>query len=269
MSHGHDEISNVMLKSLRSSIVFPLCHIFNHSIMEGLFPEHMRWVEVIPLYKGKSMDAMINYHPISPLITLFKILEKIMYTRLYSFLESKHILYSSQYGFHSKCSCEQAVTELIDYILQSKNHNEHSASVYLDLLKAFDTLDHAILLKKLDCYGIRSIAKDWLENYLNDRSLRTKIFGSVYRQQPNLADSSKPPHRKTEHKQMTTVTGEKSTGQSQSQECILWSHSFTPDIWYCSLGKHDTIIATKQNKNIQNQCVHIRNQSKNNSSLDG
>ena len=98
-SHEHDEISNVMLKALRSSIVFPLCHIFNHSILEGKFPECMKWAEVIPLYKGKSMDMMVNYRLISLLITLSKILEKMMYTQLYSYLESKMILYSSQYGF--------------------------------------------------------------------------------------------------------------------------------------------------------------------------
>ena len=119
----------------------------------------MKWAEVIPLYKGKSMDVMVNYCPILLLITLSKILEKVMYTRLYSYLESKGILYCSQYGFHSKCSCEQAIAELIGYVLQSKNHNEHSASVYLDLSKAFDTLDHTILLKKLECYGIQGIKK--------------------------------------------------------------------------------------------------------------
>ena len=98
-SHGHDEISNVMLKALRSSIVFSLCDIFNHSILEGKFPECMKWAEVIPLYKGKSIDMMVNYIPISLLITLSKLLKKVIYTQLYSYLESKVILYSSQYRF--------------------------------------------------------------------------------------------------------------------------------------------------------------------------
>ena len=94
-----------------------------------------------------------------------------MYARLYSFLEKMDILFSSQYGFCSKHSCEQVITELIGYILRSKNHNEQSASVYLDLSKAFDTLDHRILLTKLDKYGIRGIAGSWFESYLKDRSL--------------------------------------------------------------------------------------------------
>ena len=79
-SHGFDNISNTMLKSLRTSITFPLCHIFNCSLMEGSFPKRMKKVEVIPLYKGKDMDNVINYRPISLLITLSKPLEKIMHT---------------------------------------------------------------------------------------------------------------------------------------------------------------------------------------------
>ena len=120
-SHGHDKISNTMLKALCMSITFPLCHIFNQSLQEGIFPERMKWAEVIPLYKGKCMDVMVNYRPISLLITLSKILEKIMYKPLYLFLDTKGILYASQYGFHTKRSCEQAIAELLGYILQSKN----------------------------------------------------------------------------------------------------------------------------------------------------
>ena len=78
-SHGHDEISNITLKALRTSIIFPLCHIFNQSLVEGTFPEKMKWAEIIPLYKGKSMDLTINYRPISLLITTSKVLEKLIY----------------------------------------------------------------------------------------------------------------------------------------------------------------------------------------------
>ena len=175
VSYGYDEVSNIMLKALRTSIVFPLCHIFNHSILEGKFPTRMKLAEVIPLYKGKSMDQMVNYRPISLLITLSKLLEKIIYQIIYKYLEDKTILYPSQYGFCKKRSCEQAICELTGYVLQYKNRSEHSASVCLDLSKAFNTLDHSILLQKLDRYGTRGVAKDWIEDYLWERSLVTKI----------------------------------------------------------------------------------------------
>ena len=153
-SYGHDKISNIMLKALCTSIIFLLCHIFNQSLYEGKFPEMMKWTEVIPLYKGKGIDLMVNCRPTSLLIMLSKILEKIMYKRLYSYLDRRNVLYASQYGFHSKRSCEQVIAELMGYTLHSKNKNEHSASVFLDLSKAFDMLDHQILLRKLHRYGI-------------------------------------------------------------------------------------------------------------------
>ena len=164
-----------MLKALCTSITYPLCHIFNASLSEGTFPDRMKIAEVIPLYKGKDMDLMINYRPILLLITLSKLLEKIMYTRLYRYLETQNLLYPSQYGFRTTRSCEQAIMELVGNILQSKNRNEHCASVFLDLSKAFDTLDHTILLQKLERYGIRGIALEWFRNYLKDRSLVAKI----------------------------------------------------------------------------------------------
>ena len=167
-----------MLKTLRASIVFLLCHIFNTSILEGKFPDRMKIAEVIPLYKGKSMDKMINYRPISLLVMLSKVLEKIMYRRLYKFLEEKSILYPSQYGFCSKRSCEQAVIQLTGYVLQAMNHCEHVASVFLDLSKAFDTLDHKILIEKLERYGIRGVVRAWFEDYLRDRKLVAKITTS-------------------------------------------------------------------------------------------
>ena len=94
-SHGHDGISNKLLKDLSKSIAFLLCLIFNESITEGKFPSQMKMAEVIPLYKGKELDQVINYRPISLLITISKLLEKIVYVRVYSFLETNNILYKS------------------------------------------------------------------------------------------------------------------------------------------------------------------------------
>ena len=135
----------------------------------------MKIAEVIPLYKGKEFDQVINYRPISLLLTILKVLEKAVYERVYKFLERNKVLNDSQYGFWHSRSCEQAISEVIGRILQARNHAKHSAALFLDLSKAFDTLDHAILLKKLDLYGLRGVCNEWFQDYLANRSLVTKI----------------------------------------------------------------------------------------------
>ena len=135
-SSGYDGISNVMLKSLSKTLSYLLALTFNQSLEQGVFPSTMKTAEVIPLYKGKERDKVINYRPISLLMTMSKILEKIVYKTVFSFLEHNDIPYESQYGFRSKRSCEKAITELVSNILQAKNSNLHSAAVFLDLLES-------------------------------------------------------------------------------------------------------------------------------------
>ena len=98
-SYGHDKISNTLLKSLNTAISYPLYIIFNQSIHQGVFPEQMKLAEVVPLYKGKEHDIVINYRPISLLMTISKVLEKLIYQRLQSFLELHGTLFDSQYRF--------------------------------------------------------------------------------------------------------------------------------------------------------------------------
>ena len=114
----------------------------------------MKIAEVVPLYKGKEMDAVINYRPVSLLMTISKVLEKIMYQRVYGFFNKNDALYDNQYGFRTKRSCEHAIQEMVGHLLKSRNENKHSIGVFLDLSKAFDTLDHAVLIRKLEQYGI-------------------------------------------------------------------------------------------------------------------
>ena len=174
-SHGHDMISNDLLKLLGRSISYPLAIIFNQSITEGIFPDQMKMAEVIPLYKGKDSDQIINYRPIYLLITISKVLEKLIYKRTIKFIDKYGLLYDSQYGFRSKRSCEHAILELVGNILDSKNAKHHSCALFLDLSKAFDTLNHNILLNKLEKYGIRGVCNDWFRSHLNNRRLICKI----------------------------------------------------------------------------------------------
>ena len=153
-SSGHDGVSNILLKALNESISYPLCILFNQSLNQGVFADLMKHAEVIPLYKGQQKDLVINYCPISLLMTISKLLEKILYSRMYKFLEKNKILYESQFSFQSRHSCEHAIAELSRRLLQAKEQGQHSAAVFWDLSKAFDTLNHQVLLYKLKCYGI-------------------------------------------------------------------------------------------------------------------
>ena len=94
---------------------------------------------------------------------------------MYGFITKYNIFFDSQYGFWNKRSCEQAIVELTGYILQAKNADMHCAGCFLDLFKAFDTLNHTVLIRKLESYGVRGVTKEWFKSYLENRSLRTQI----------------------------------------------------------------------------------------------
>ena len=182
-SSGFDNISNIILKKLKDSIVPPLTKIVNLSLTTGIFPEKMKQADVFPLFKSKNMKEVMNYRPISLLITLSKILEKIMYTRTYNFLSETNQIYDSQYGFRTKHSCDNAKGELLGNIVKSQELGKYTIALFLDLSKAFDTLKHDILLNKLEIYGIRGLCLNWFKSYLSDRKIRVKckvdITGNV------------------------------------------------------------------------------------------
>ena len=114
----------------------------------------MKLAEVFPLFKSKSRKETTNYRPISLLLTLSKVLEKIVYKRVYNFLDRTNQLFISQYGFRSKHSCENAIQELIGNVLKGHEHGKHTLAVFLDISKAFDTISHSVLYVKLERYGI-------------------------------------------------------------------------------------------------------------------
>ena len=173
-SSGYDNISNVLLKRL-SSILSPiLCKLCNMSLNTGTFPDTMKIAEVVPLYKGKNSYEECNYRPISFLSTMSKILEKVMYTRVYGFLNNTGQIYNSQYGFGAKHSCDHGVSEVISEILKNSEKNKYTVGLFLDLSKAFDTLDHQNVLKTMDLYGVCGVELSWFESYLKNRTLRVK-----------------------------------------------------------------------------------------------
>ena len=155
-------------------MVAPLCIIFNALITQGKFPEKMKLADVVPLFKNKSTYEPTNYRPILLLLTVSKLLEKIIYTRTYNFLTKTNQIFVSQYGFRSNHSCKNTISELVGNILKGKESGEHTACVFLDLSKAFNNLKYEVLLRKLDRYGIQGLANAWFKDYLNNRKLRVK-----------------------------------------------------------------------------------------------
>ena len=174
LSSGIDNINNVLLKTIKHSVVKPLTGIFNSSLEKGTFPALMKTAIVIPLHKGKSIHDLGNFRPISLLLTISKLLEKVMYTCVYDFLNETHQIYESQYGFRAKHSCEHAIGELLSAITKNIKTGKQTVSAFLDLSKAFDTLEHLVIFKKFERYGLRGPCLDWFKSYLHGRMLRVR-----------------------------------------------------------------------------------------------
>ena len=168
-SYGHDEISMKTVKHIIKQIVKPLTHIFNRSLICGSFPNDMKLTKIIPVFKSGDRFQFSNYRPISLLSQFSKILEKIFNTMLTSFIEAQHILSDGQYGFRSNHSTSLALTEFVEKVTSAMDKSQTTIGVFIDLKKAFDTVDHNILISKLQCYGVRGLALEWIRSYFSNR----------------------------------------------------------------------------------------------------
>ena len=178
-SSGYDDVSNSLLKQLKDSICAPLTIIFNLSIKHGVFPSKMKLADVVPLFKSKERYLTNNYRPISLLITSSKLLEKLIYKRTYAHLNNNGLIYENQYGFRANHSCTDAISQLAGDIIKNNSMGKFTLSLFLDLSKAFDTLNHQTLLKKLEIYGVRGTCFDWYKSYLENRELRVKCISET------------------------------------------------------------------------------------------
>ena len=174
-SCGKDEISNYLLKLIIPVIIDPIVYICNLSLSAGIFPADMKIAKVIPIYKKDDHSIISNYRPVSILSSFSKILERLVYNRLSLFLSTNNLLNSSQYGFRKNFSTDLALVHLFDRISSSLAQKEHVISVFMDLSKAFDTLDHIILFSKLEHFGVRGSALNWFKSYISNRQQYTCI----------------------------------------------------------------------------------------------
>jgi hypothetical protein len=162
-------IPTKLLKILYFNISEPLEILYNCSFSTGVVPDKFKIAQIVPVFKNGSAIYVNNYRAISLLSIFNRILEKLMYGRLMKYVEKMNIISENQFGFRSGYSTVQAVMLITDKIQKAVENKQYSCGIFLDLNKAFNTVNHDILITKLEHYGIRGIAKDWFKSYLSNR----------------------------------------------------------------------------------------------------
>ena len=164
-SSGFDQITNMVLRLCLPVIAEPLVDILNDCIKSHTFPQFFK-IAVLALHKKGNE----SYRPISLLPTISKIFDKIIYKRMVNFISNNKLFSCRQFGFcSSKRSCIHAIVEITENIRLFMNNKNPCASVFLDITKAFDTIDHSLLLNKLEIFGFRGHFKKFIQSYLNNR----------------------------------------------------------------------------------------------------
>ena len=176
-SIGPNSIPIIILKQHKDILSIPISILINQSFEKGVFPDICKIAKVIPIYKKGDETISSNYRPISLLPIFSKIFEKCMYTRIYSFLTKFNLIYEKQFGFRKHYSTNHAFSSLIETIKNYLDSGNFVCGIFIDLQKAFDTVDHKILLNKLWSYGIRGNANAWLKSFLINRKQFVSING--------------------------------------------------------------------------------------------
>ena len=178
-STGLDKISASLLRECADLIAAPLCTIFNQSIVSGIFPDEWKFSKVIPLFKQGERSDLNNYRPISVIPVVAKVFERIIYDQLYDYFTVHKLISSHQSGFRPLHSTVTALLEATDSWAYNIDQGNVNAVVFLDLKKAFDTVDHEILLSKLNKYGVQGTSYEWFKSYLDCRKQRCFVNGSL------------------------------------------------------------------------------------------
>ena len=174
-SPGFDELSGKFLKICAPYISETLAYIFNNSISQGVYPDLLKTARVTPIFKSGEKSDPSNYRPISVLSLINKVFEKIIHTRLYKYLTKFKILYEYQFGFREGHSTTQALIEITDRLKLAIDKQELTCGIFIDLTKAFDTVDHNILLQKMFHYGIRGNVHNLFKSYLSNRQQYVRV----------------------------------------------------------------------------------------------
>ena len=157
----------------------PLCHLFNLSFKTGYIPEELKQAKIVLIFKSGDQHYFNNYRPISLLSSFSKLLEKVVAKQMVGFLYKHKILYNNQFGFRPRHSTTHPVLKFLDKIFYALNQkeSEYCLGIFLDLKKAFDTVNFDILLGKMSHYGFKGVENLWFKNYLSDRNQFVYVNG--------------------------------------------------------------------------------------------
>ena len=170
-----DDVPILVYKLLVDRISIMISDIFNRSLQEGVFPDRLKLSYIKPLFKALDRFSFQNYRPITSLNLLSKLLEKLMNCRLNNYLDKHSLISQHQYGFKKGFSTSDALLRFTNEVVNALNDRIYLVAVYLDLSKAFDTVNHKILLSKMERLGIRGLALDWYRSYLKDRTVQVEV----------------------------------------------------------------------------------------------
>lgn len=174
-SSGLDDLSAKILEHLPDTAFRRLSNLINDSFLNGIFPSCLKTAVVLPLHKGGEKSDPSNFRPISLLSTVSKIIENVVNTRIQKFILKFGILSSNQFGFQKNKNTSDATLTFLENIYLAINSGLFSAAIFCDISKAFDCVNHKLLLSKLRIYGIRGTALQWFESYLEGRSQMVRV----------------------------------------------------------------------------------------------
>src|SRR6218665_1052488 len=178
-SAGPDGVDPLVARNTVVNIAEVLSDVINSSFVTGHIPQQLKIVKITPIFKQGDKMIISNYRPISILSYFAKIMEKAMYNRLSSYVNRMSLLYPRQYGSRPGHSTDMALINIHDVITKAIDTSKFSIGIFLDLAKAFDTVDHTILTQKLEHYGVRGIPLTWFKNYLYSRLQQVQCNGAL------------------------------------------------------------------------------------------